>query len=98
MAVFRRTATCTLYQDQCSYSSETDGRKPASKSYVTALEERVKVLEALLTKAGVSDDATSLEGAVEGGGDGTGLEGDAQADLGIDRLKVRFSRCVCESD
>ncbi|BGP02993.1 hypothetical protein NBRC10513v2_006720 [Rhodotorula toruloides] len=81
-------STCTLYHDTCAYSGETDGRKPASKSYVTALEERVKVLEALLTQAGVSDDAATLEGAVDRGDDGAGLGEGVQADLGLDRLKL----------
>ncbi|GEM10769.1 cytoplasmic protein [Rhodotorula toruloides] len=80
--------TCTLYHDTCTFSIETDGRKPASKSYVTALEERVKVLEAILTQGGVSDDATTLQDTVDGVGDGTGLEEGAQADLGLDRLKL----------
>lgn len=37
-----------LYHEECSYDGKLDGRKPASKAYVAALENRVKELEALL--------------------------------------------------
>lgn len=42
------TAACQLYHEDCTYEGKSDGRKPQSKSYVSALEQRVKELEALL--------------------------------------------------
>ncbi|GJN93253.1 hypothetical protein Rhopal_006300-T1 [Rhodotorula paludigena] len=41
-------STCELYCDTCTYTQEQDGRRPAAKAYVSALEERVRHLEGLL--------------------------------------------------
>ncbi|GAA5900029.1 uncharacterized protein JCM6883_006067 [Sporobolomyces salmoneus] len=41
-------STCTLYNDECTWSTETDKRRIAKKGEVAALRERIKVLEGLL--------------------------------------------------
>lgn len=46
--VFTHSATCTLYNDECTWSTETDKRRIAKKGEVQALRERIKVLEGLL--------------------------------------------------
>ncbi|BGP19681.1 hypothetical protein JCM10213v2_007777 [Rhodosporidiobolus nylandii] len=82
-------STCTLYHDTCSYTSSQDGRRPAAKSYVKALEERVKLLEDLLAKtpAGTTAELPALgetdSGMADDDGDEENLEG-----IGLDRLKL----------
>ena len=78
-------ATCELYHDDCAYTAEQDGRRPAAKQYVTALEERVKVLERMLKQGETLGEDEGGQGP-DGGEDGAGQE---TADIGLDRLKVR---------
>lgn len=73
-----RTATCNLYHDECTYSNDVDGRKPPARTYVAALEQRIKVLEQMLNQPDMD----------EGLDDG---EDDAAA--GLDRLKLDEETC-----
>lgn len=80
------------------YNTEQDGRRPAAKAYVAALEDRVKVLERLLEKHGLGEDRqdseevthTSNEMMAAGGrgDDAEGRAGSGRVDSGLDRLKV----------
>ncbi|GAA5899523.1 hypothetical protein JCM8208_000581 [Rhodotorula glutinis] len=76
-------STCELYHDECTYTAEQDGRRPAAKSYVSALEERVKVLERMLKQGSALGEDEASEGRE--GEDGAGQE---TAELGLDRLKL----------
>ena len=75
-----------LYHEECSYEKH-DGRKPASKQYVSALEQRVKELEALLAANGM--DTEVIPAAARS------VSASAQDDteigsVGIEQLKVRL--------
>ncbi|GAA5984765.1 hypothetical protein JCM10908_003494 [Rhodotorula pacifica] len=71
-------STCNLYHDECSYSVDTDGRKPPARHYVAALEERIKVLEGMLNGPAMDED-----------GDGA----DESTAAGLDRLKLDEETC-----
>ncbi|GAA5863052.1 hypothetical protein JCM3774_001405 [Rhodotorula dairenensis] len=71
-------STCSLYQDQCTYSVDLDGRKPPARHYVAALEERIKVLEGMLNGP-----------AMDAGDDGT----EDSTTAGLDRLKLDEETC-----
>ena len=43
-------ALCSLHNDACTYDTTQDRRRPVSKAYVAALEDRVAWLETLLEK------------------------------------------------
>ncbi len=43
-----RCATCTEFDEPCLYEADRDGRKPATKQYVEALESRVRLLECMM--------------------------------------------------
>ncbi|GAA6023162.1 hypothetical protein JCM10207_005747 [Rhodosporidiobolus poonsookiae] len=76
-------STCSLYHDECSYSAEQDGRRPAARAYVTALEDRIRVLEGLLKQrddAGMQDLGDSSSTATDEDGEGKAI--------GLDRLKL----------
>jgi hypothetical protein len=87
-----------LYKEECVYNTEQDGRRPAAKAYVAALEDRVKVLERLLEKHGLGEDGevseevthASKETMAAGGrgDDPEGRAGTGRVDSGLDRLKV----------
>jgi hypothetical protein len=86
-----------LYKEECVYNTEQDGRRPAAKAYVAALEDRVKVLERLLEKHGLSVGQNSEEithasnemmAAGGRGDDAEGRAGNGRVDSGLDRLKV----------
>ncbi|KAM0747627.1 hypothetical protein T439DRAFT_383241 [Meredithblackwellia eburnea MCA 4105] len=51
--------TCTQYGELCVYSDQPDGRKPTPRAYVEALEQRIKMLEAVLDARGISQDGGS---------------------------------------
>ncbi|PKX93393.1 Zn(II)2Cys6 transcription factor [Aspergillus novofumigatus IBT 16806] len=48
---------CLQWSISCQYSSNEDGRRPASKSYVDLLRQRIQFLEDLLAKHGLDPDA-----------------------------------------
>ncbi|GIJ88278.1 hypothetical protein Asppvi_007197 [Aspergillus pseudoviridinutans] len=53
---------CLQWSISCQYSSNEDGRRPASKSYVDLLRQRIEFLEEFLAKRGIDPDAEkSLE-------------------------------------
>lgn len=72
-------ATCSLYHDECTYSNDTDGRKPPARSYVASLEERIRILEGLLANP-------SAEEAAEDPDESTAVGG-------LDRLKLDEETC-----
>lgn len=87
---------CILYHEDCSYTEKHDGRKPASKAFVSALEQRVKDLEAILVANGLDTEvipvvARPVAAAVE--------EQEEVGTVGIEQLKVRglfsFTRSSC---
>ncbi|GAA6059217.1 hypothetical protein JCM10212_006610 [Sporobolomyces blumeae] len=45
-------STCVLYRDECTWAHEQDHRRTAKKGEVTALRERIKILETLLKQSG----------------------------------------------
>jgi len=47
------------YREDCSYDGTSDRRKPVSREYVVALEERVRVLERTLKQNGVTESISS---------------------------------------
>ncbi len=53
--------TCSLYNDDCQYTTEQDGRKPVTKPYVDALKQRIKVLESLLRERGIEEFTSPTE-------------------------------------
>lgn len=72
-----------MYKEECIYNPEADGRRSTPKAYVSALEERVRVLERMLRSHGLD--------AGTGSGSGSGevkIEREDAADTGLDRLKV----------
>lgn len=78
-----------LYHEECNYDEKHDGRKPASKAFVAALEKRVKDLEAILQSHGL--DATTTGFEAEALIAGPSLETDREDDvnrMGIQQLKV----------
>mgnify|MGYP001576829577 FL=1 len=89
--------SCLISHEDCSYSGEHDGRKPASKQYLKALQERVKALEALLDGEAIShvgietvEDITAGGGARVGIGKARkagGTDGEALPE-DLERLKV----------
>ncbi|GAA6042421.1 hypothetical protein JCM8097_008444 [Rhodosporidiobolus ruineniae] len=77
-------SNCRLYHDDCTYSSAQDGRRPAPKAYVQALEERIRVLEALLKDGNEGMGLAALDEDDE-----EAEEDKAQtAAVGLDRLKL----------
>ncbi|OXC63478.1 hypothetical protein AYX13_06698 [Cryptococcus neoformans] len=44
--------TCQLYNDECKWGEDDDGRKPASRQFVQSLKNRIKSLEAALEARG----------------------------------------------
>ncbi|GFF69631.1 hypothetical protein IFM60648_02969 [Aspergillus lentulus] len=48
---------CLQWSISCQYSSNEDGRRPASKSYVDLLRQRIQFLEEFLAKHGLDPDA-----------------------------------------
>ncbi|KAK0457686.1 fungal-specific transcription factor domain-containing protein [Desarmillaria tabescens] len=56
-----KCSTCSLYNDECHYTTEQDGRKPVTKPYVDALKQRIKVLETLLRERGIDELASLTE-------------------------------------
>jgi hypothetical protein len=90
-----------LYKEECVYNTEQDGRRPAAKAYVAALEDRVKVLERLLEKHGLGEDGQVSEEVTHAsneilatggrGDDAEGRAGNGRVDSGLDRLKVSNS-------
>lgn len=79
-------AICKVYKEECIYNPEADGRRSTPKAYVSALEERVRVLERTLRSHGLD--------AGTGSGNGSGevkieREDFLPVDTGLDRLKVR---------
>ncbi|KAF8608449.1 hypothetical protein BDV93DRAFT_249962 [Ceratobasidium sp. AG-I] len=52
---------CERRNEECVYDATVDQRRPAQKNYVTALEARVALLEAVLRGAGASDVAGPIE-------------------------------------
>ncbi|GFG20349.1 nitrogen assimilation transcription factor nit-4 [Aspergillus udagawae] len=53
---------CVQWSISCQYSSNEDGRRPASKFYVDLLRQRIQFLEEFLAKRGIDPDAEkSLE-------------------------------------
>ncbi|KAK0218096.1 fungal-specific transcription factor domain-containing protein [Armillaria fumosa] len=58
-AIKPKCGTCSLYNDDCQYTTEQDGRKPVTKPYVDALKQRIRVLEFLLRERGI-EEFTSL--------------------------------------
>ncbi|KAK0202944.1 fungal-specific transcription factor domain-containing protein [Desarmillaria ectypa] len=52
---------CSLYNDECQYTTEQDGRKPVTKPYVDALKQRIRVLETLLRERGINELASLTE-------------------------------------
>ncbi|EAW20573.1 Zn(II)2Cys6 transcription factor [Aspergillus fischeri NRRL 181] len=48
---------CLQWSISCQYSSNEDGRRPASKSYVDLLRQRIQFLEDFLAKRGLDPDA-----------------------------------------
>lgn len=73
---------CILYHEECVQSDSHDRRRPASKQYVSALEERVKELEALL--AGKVDTEVIPPAARSAPADEEEVPS-----VGIEQLKVR---------
>ncbi|KAL1407380.1 hypothetical protein Q8F55_006802 [Vanrija albida] len=47
---------CKVYNEQCVYNPEQDGRRSAPKAYVSALEDRIRLLEGALRAHGINDD------------------------------------------
>jgi hypothetical protein len=65
-----------LYHEECTYGEGNDRRKPVSKAYVAALENRVKELEALLHSQPVASTSRPSEPPED------------EATLGLSHLKV----------
>jgi hypothetical protein len=86
--------SCVLYKEECVYNTEQDGRRPAAKAYVAALEDRIRVLEKLLEKHGLTEadlgaDAMSPVASSGRVGQGEVESDEGRMDSGLDRLKVR---------
>lgn len=74
-----------MYKEECVYNPEADGRRSTPKAYVSALEERVRVLERTLRSHGLDtgSGAGSVSGEVK-----IEREESLSVDAGLDRLKV----------
>ena len=62
---------CTAYDDECTYETTQDGRKPVSREYVNALQQRVADLEAKLHVYETASKSTAEQDLV-GQDDGNG--------------------------
>lgn len=74
-----------MYKEECIYNPEADGRRSTPKAYVSALEERVRVLERTLRSHGLDTGAAAGAGAGEVKIE---REESSPVDAGLDRLKV----------
>lgn len=98
-----KCGTCSLYNDDCQYTTEQDGRKPVTKPYVDALKQRIRVLETLLRERGIDEHISLTESqtlihedrTAEGSSKDLDVEPedeDSDAfsvnDFGINRLKI----------
>lgn len=74
---------CSIYSISCRYSDAEDGRRPAPKSYVLCLRERIASLERLLEHHGIdagTGDST-LSSLENPGGPGANLEPDMSSTM-----------------
>lgn len=60
-----RCSTCVLYEEDCIYEPDLDGRKPATKMFVEALQNRIKVLEEMLGDQESGDGADNDNSSVD---------------------------------
>lgn len=89
-------ATCQLYHDECSYSVDTDGRKPPARHYVAALEERIKVLEGMLNGPAMDEGEDGAEDSTAAGLDRLKLDEETFEFLQCERAKTSSS-LLCRS-
>lgn len=65
-----KCSTCTTYHEDCIYSTALDGRKPASKEYVKALQQRITLLEQALEEQTAAIHRMSVQEGGDEGGEG----------------------------
>lgn len=85
------TATCVRYGDDCSYAEGGDSRTTYTKQHVAALEERVKMLEMLLTRPANEPCSRKEPAALLGGEISLGVGAtEIRRPSGASRLRVRL--------
>ncbi|WOO84843.1 Nitrogen assimilation transcription factor nit-4 [Vanrija pseudolonga] len=68
-------AICKVYNEQCVYNPEQDGRRSAPKAYVSALEDRIRLLEGALRAHGINDElGPGPTGTAGGAGNSTAVK------------------------
>ncbi|RAH70196.1 Zn(II)2Cys6 transcription factor [Aspergillus aculeatinus CBS 121060] len=62
-----RCSRCAHHDARCQYSGAEDGRRPAPKSYVLLLRQRIASLEKQLESHGIDPQASHASGAIDAG-------------------------------